>query len=183
MPAAVVSRYARALADVVLAPASPVDPDRVRQELQSFEQVLEASEELSIALESPSISRPRKRGVVERLAQSLGISNLARNFLYILIDHRRMPELPGIIAAFEKIVNERLGMLQVEVASASELKDQQRAALVKQLELMTGKKVGLNLMIDHDLVGGIVVRLGSTVFDGSVRGQLDALGRQLRADI
>jgi F-type H+-transporting ATPase subunit delta len=168
---------------VVLAPSAPADADRVRQELQAFEQVLTASEELSIALESPSISRPRKRAVVERLAESLGLSRVTRNFLYVLIDHRRIRELRDIIAAFEKVVNERSGILQAEAASASNLSDYQRKALVGRLEFVTGKQVRLNLTIDPDLVGGVVVRLGSTVYDGSVRGQLDALGRQLRADI
>jgi len=182
MPAAVASRYARALVDVVLAPSSAVDPDRVREELRSFEQALAGSAELSVALASPSITRPRKRAVVARLAQSLALSGVARNFLFVLVDHRRTGDLSGIIAAFEKMVDERLGVLQVEVFSAGELKESEQAALVRQLETMTGKKIWLNLKIDGDLVGGVVVRLGSTVFDGSVRGQLEALGRQLRAE-
>jgi F-type H+-transporting ATPase subunit delta len=120
--------------------------------------------------------------VIARLGQSLGISGVARNFLYVLIDHRRTAELSGVLAAFEKIVDERLGILQVEVTSAQDLKQQQQSDLVRQLETMTGKKVVLNLQTDADLVGGLVVRLGSTVYDGSVRGQLDALARELRAE-
>lgn len=182
MPAAVASRYARALVDVVLAPNSHLEPDRVREDLRSFERALAASPELRNALESPAITRPRKRAVIARLGQSLGISGVARNFLYVLIDHRRTAELSGVLAAFEKIVDERLGILQVEVTSAQDLKQQQQADLVRQLETMTGKKVVLNLQTDGDLVGGLVVRLGSTVYDGSVRGQLDALARELRAE-
>jgi F-type H+-transporting ATPase subunit delta len=168
--------------DVVLAPSSVVDPARVREDLHSFEQALADSAELSIALASPSISRQRKRTVVARLAQSLGLSGVVRNFLSVLIDHRRTHELSGIIAAFERMVDERLGVLQVEVSSPAELQEGQQEALVRQLEAMTGKKILLNPKIDADLVGGVVVRLGSTVFDGSVRGQLEALGRQLRAE-
>jgi F-type H+-transporting ATPase subunit delta len=168
--------------DVVLAPASQAPPDRVRQDLRSFEEALAASTELSIALASPAVTRSRKRAVIGRLTQSLGISGVAKNFLLVLIDHRRTAELSGIIAAFERMVDERLGKLQVEVASARELKEQQQTALIRQLETMTGKKVLLNLKIDGDLVGGVVVRLGSTVYDGSVRGHLEALGRQLRAE-
>ena len=182
MPAAVASRYARALADVVLAPASRVAPDRVLQDLRSFEQALANSPELASALESPAVKRPRKRAVIARLAQSLNLSPVAQNFLLVLADHRRTPELSGAIAAFERIVDERLGRLQVDVASASELKESQRAALIRQLEGATGKKVSLNLTIDDTLVGGMIVRLGSTVYDGSVRGQLDALTRQLQAE-
>jgi F-type H+-transporting ATPase subunit delta len=182
MPAAVASRYARALVDVVLAPNAAIGPDRVRDDLRSFEQTLAASPELSTVLASPGISRPRKRAVVDRLVQSLGLSGVARNFLLVLVDHRRTAHLSAIADAFEKIVDERLGTLKVEVASASELREQQQAALIRQLEAITGKRISLDLKIDTELVGGLVVRLGSTVYDGSVRGQLEALGRQLRAE-
>jgi F-type H+-transporting ATPase subunit delta len=182
MPAAVASRYARALVDVALAPNAPVGPDRVRDELRGFEQALAASPELSIVLASPGISRPRKRAVLGRLVESFGLSKVSRNFLFVLVDHRRTANLSGIIDAFEKMVDERLGKLQVDVASARGLDGQQQAALIQRLEAMTGKKVLLNLEIDSELVGGVVVRLGSTVYDGSVRGQLETLGRQLRAE-
>jgi F-type H+-transporting ATPase subunit delta len=182
MPAAVASRYARALVDVVLAPSAGFEPDRVRQDLRGFEQALASSDELSLALESPSISRSRKRAVIGRLAESLSISKVAKNFLLVLIDHRRMSELSGIIDAFEKLVDERRGILQVQVVAARELEQPQEDDLKRQLEAMTGKTIGLNVKVDGDLVGGLVVRLGSTVYDGSVRGQLEAIGRQLRAD-
>ncbi len=168
--------------DVVLAPSAAAEPDRVRQDLRGFEQTLAGSSELSLALESPSISRPRKRAVIARLAQSLGLSSVARNFLLVLIEHRRTPELSGILDAFDKLLDERRGILQVEVVSASQLEQQQQDDLKRRLESMTGKTIRLNSSVDGDLVGGLVVRLGSTVYDGSVRGQLDAIGRQLRAD-
>src|SRR5437867_3756403 len=182
MPAAVASRYARALVDVVLAPGSKVEPVRMREDLRSFEQALAGSAELAKALASPAVTRPRKRAVIERLVRSLELSGVARNFLLVLVDHRRTADLSGIGDAFEKMLDERLGTLQVEVASARDLKPEQQQILTRQLETMTGKKVLLNLEIDGDLVGGLVVRLGSTVYDGSVRGQLEALGRQLRAE-
>jgi len=182
MPAAVASRYARALVDVVLAPSAAADPDRVRQDLRDFEQALAASSELSLALESPSISRPRKRAVISRLARSLGLSNVSTNFLFVLIDHRRTPELSAILDAFDKLLDERRGILQVEVLSASQLEQRQQDDLKERLESMTGKTIGLNLKVDGDLVGGLVVRIGSTVYDGSVRGQLEAIGRQLGAN-
>jgi F-type H+-transporting ATPase subunit delta len=182
MPAAVASRYASALVDVALAPAAAVGPDRVREDLRGFEQALAASPELSIVLASPGISRPRKRAVIGRLVQSLGLSDVSRNFLFVLVDHRRTADLSGILDAFEKLVDERLGTLQVEVASARGLDGQQQSALIQRLEMMTSKRIVLDLQIDSDLVGGLVVRLGSTVYDGSVRGQLETLGRQLRAE-
>src|SRR5689334_20829641 len=105
MPAAVASRYARALVDVVLAPASKTQPDRVRQDLHGFEQALAGSPELATALISPAVKRARKRAVIERLVKALDLSITARNFLLVLIDHRRTGELAAIIPAFEKLVD------------------------------------------------------------------------------
>ena len=182
MPAAVASRYARALVDVVLAPTSKTQPDRVRQDLHAFEQALTGSPELSTALLSPAVKRARKRAVIERLVKALDLSTTARNFLLVLIDHRRTGELASIIPAFEKLVDERQGRLQVDVVSAQELKPPQQTALVQRLETVSGKQVRLNLKVDESLLGGVMLRLGSTVYDGSVRGRLDAIGRQLQAE-
>src|SRR4051812_49228894 len=107
MAAAVASRYARALADVVLAPASPTTAERIRADLRSFEQALASSPELSNALASPAVKRPRKRAVILRLSKSLELSAISQNFLRVLVDHRRTAELSGVISAFEKIVDER----------------------------------------------------------------------------
>ena len=167
---------------MVLAPGSRVEPDRVRQDLRSVEQALAGSPELGSALESPAVKRPRKRAVIARLAGALELSAVARNFLLVLVDHRRTAELSGVIAAFEKLADERLGRLEVDVASARELKEPQQTALILRLEAVTGKNVRLKLTVDDELVGGVVLRLGSTVYDGSVRGRLDALGRQLLAE-
>ena len=167
---------------MVLAPGSRVEPDRVFHDLQSFEQTLASSPELANALESPAVKRPKKRAIIARLGQSLGLSDIGQNFLLVLAHHRRIGDLSDAILAFERMVDERLGRLQVDVTSASELKDSQQAALIRQLEATTGKRVALNIKVDDSLVGGMIVRLGSTVYDGSVRGQLDSLSRQLQAE-
>ena len=182
MPAAVASRYARALVDVVLSPTSRVEPSRILSDLRGFEQLLASSPELASALESPAVKRPRKRAVIDRFAKQLDLSPIARNFLLVLADHRRLGDLGGAVTAFEKIVDERLGRLQVDVASASPLQPAQEQALAQRLRTITGKDVRLNVSVDGDLMGGVVLRLGSTVYDGSVRGQLDALARQLAAE-
>ncbi len=181
MPAAVAARYARALVDVVLGPTAGVEPERVLAELRAFQLALSESVALSTILSSPAIAPARKRSVVNRLAESANASRPVRNFLLVLIDHRRAGMLPEIISAFERMVDERLGMVQVEVVSALPLSDRQREALTWRLERTTGKKVSLNLQVNGELIGGILVRMGSTVYDGSVRGQLETLGRRLRA--
>src|ERR1700730_5858633 len=140
MPAAVASRYARALVDVALAPTAAIGPDRVREDLRSFAQALAGSPELSIVLASPGISRPRKRAVIGRLVESLALSSGGANFLFVLVDHRRTADLSGIIDAFEKMVDERLGTLKVEVASARGLNGAQQAAPIQRLEPPTGNR-------------------------------------------
>ncbi|MEO7651814.1 MAG: ATP synthase F1 subunit delta [Bryobacteraceae bacterium] len=181
MPAAVAARYARALVDVVLGAQSGVEPERVLAELRAFEQALSESAALSTILSSPAIAPARKRSVITKLAESVQTSRTVRNFLLVLIDHRRAAVLSEIISAFEKMVDERMGIVQVEVVSALPLSDRQKEALTWRLERTTGKKVWLNLQVNGELIGGILVRMGSTVYDGSVRGQLDTLGRRLRA--
>ena len=186
MPAAVASRYARALVDVVLAPNSSTSIRIACARICALSSDALAGSDGAGQRAGARIAvghaRPQARR--DRIAsrKSLEIIGVSRNFLLVLIDHRRLAELSGVISAFEKMVDERLGTLQVDVTSAQDLNPQQQAALVRQLEAMTGKKVRLNLQVDGDLVGGVVVRLGSTVYDGSVRAQLEALGRQLRAE-
>jgi F-type H+-transporting ATPase subunit delta len=118
---------------------------------------------------------------VERVAGVLGLSRITRNFLFVLVDHRRIASLATIIHSFELIVDERLGFARAEVASAGEMNDEQRAALNAQLERLTGKRVRTRYAVDGALIGGAVARIGSTVYDGSVRGELESLKRRLAA--
>ncbi len=100
-----------------------------------------------------------------------------RNFLFVVIDHRRTHEFASIVEAFEALLDERMGYIQSSVASAYALTDAQRASLEAQLSRLSGKKAKLKFTIDESLLGGVVARLGSTVYDGSVRGQLERLKR------
>ena len=179
---AVATRYANALADVVTAGGSPVRPQDAVSELRAFEAALEASTALQNALETPAVPAGRKRAVVGRIAEILKLSRIARNFLYVLIDHRRIAALSGIIDSFELIVDERLGFARAEVSAARELAEPQRAALASVLERLTGKRIRMRFTVDERLIGGVVARIGSTVYDGSVRGQLASLERRLSAE-
>jgi F-type H+-transporting ATPase subunit delta len=175
-------RYASALADVVTAPGSAIRPDQLLSELRGFEAALRSSTELGNALISPAVPPARKRAVVARIGDSLQLSRIARNLLFVLIDHRRIAALDGILHSFEIIVDERLGFARAEVSSARELSEAQRAALTAQLERKTGKRIRTQYSVDPSLIGGVVARIGSTVYDGSVRGQLNTLGRRLATE-
>jgi F-type H+-transporting ATPase subunit delta len=173
------ARYANALADVITAPNSGTTPERTIGELRAFELALHSSPELQNALVTPAIPGSRKKAVVGRIAEILKLSRITRNFLFVLVDHRRIPALSGIIHNLEEVLDQRLGLARAEVASAAELTEEQQRALHAQLERISGKRLRMGFKIDQALIGGALARIGSTVYDGSVRGQLAALERRL----
>ena len=179
---AVASRYANALADVVSAGASAIRPEDAVRELRSFEAALRESTELQNALITPAVPVARKRAVVGRIGDLLKISPIVRNFLFVLVDHRRIASLSEILHSLELVLDERLGFARAEVSSARELTEAQRAALNTQLTQLTGKRIRMHFAVDESLIGGAVARIGSTVYDGSVRGQLQALERRLSTE-
>lgn len=179
MPGALAMRYARALADVVMEPGSGIDAQAAAAEMGSFERLLAESADLRIALESPAVPPPRKRAVAGRLAKDLGISDAVRRFLFVLIDHRRTALLNEIREGFESIVDERLGIARAEVVSARPLSAPQRQEIVAGLARLTGKQTRAQFSVQDGLIGGVLARIGSTVYDGSVRGQLEALKQRL----
>ncbi len=175
MLSAVGTRYAKALIEVVMAPGSKIDPKLALAELRAIQELIGGSTVLHNALLSPAISPARKRAVVGRLIEPLGVSRAVRNFAFVVIDHRRIHSLASMVEAFDILIDERLGFVPGEVASASPLTDSQRASLDVELSRLTGKRTKLNFTIDPALIGGVVARVGSLVYDGSVRGQLERL--------
>ncbi len=175
MPLAISNRYAQALADTVFAPASAVDPRQISAELHAVEEMVQGVRELKTVLLSPAVSNARKRGVVNRLAASVPLSKLVRNFLYVLIDRRRADLLKDIAPAFDAAVDERQGVVRAEVKSAVPLGDGQRSELESALSAVVGQKVRCEFQVDESLIGGVVARIGSTVYDGSVRSRLEGM--------
>jgi F-type H+-transporting ATPase subunit delta len=176
---AVAARYAEALADLVTAPNSPVRPQDALDEFRAFESTLRSSGELYTALTTPAVPLSRKKAVIARIADDLQVSQLIRNFLFVVAGHHRIPLLSEILQSFEVALDERLGYVRAEVASARELSAEQRNALNAALERLSGKRVRMRFTIDDSLIGGVMARIGSTVYDGSVRGQLQSMERRL----
>ena len=174
---AVATRYANALADVVNTAA-----ESTLGELRAFESVLASSSELQNALDTPAVAPSRKRAVVGRLADNLKLSRVTRNFLFVLIDHRRIASLADIVQSFETVADERLGFARADVTSARELAEPQRKQIGAHLERLSGKRIRARYSVDDSLIGGVVARIGSTVYDGSVRGQLNSLGKRLSTE-
>ncbi len=179
---AVASRYANALADVVTSASSPLRPEIALAELRAFETALRDSPELQNALVTPAVPAGRKKAVVTRIADVLQLSRISRNLLFVLIDHRRIPLLAAINQVLEVVLDERLGFARAEVSAARELTAEQRAALNSRLEQLTGKRIRMRFAVDDSLIGGVMARIGSTVYDGSVRGELASLERRLCAE-
>jgi F-type H+-transporting ATPase subunit delta len=173
---AVAARYANALADVL-----SEQPQDAGRELRAFEAVLNESHDLREVLSTPAIAASRKKAVIGRLADLLQLSRIARNFLLVLIGHRRIVLLGEILAAFEIILDERNGYVRAEIASAGALGDAERAQIAAELEKLTGKRIRAAYSVDESLIGGVVAKAGSTVYDGSVRGSLESLRQRLSA--
>jgi F-type H+-transporting ATPase subunit delta len=175
----VAERYAAALADVA---AERKNSEEVKGELQAFVDAFFSIPDLRNALKSPALNAELKRKVIAEIAAKMGIHSEVRNFIYLVVDHRRTEMLPEIQEAFREELNARLGIVEAEVTSARELSAGEKKELTSVLEKRTGKKVEARFQEDRELIGGAVVRLGSTIYDGSVRDQLDRLREKLETD-
>jgi len=175
--ASVITTYARAFADAVF--DMHLDPAKTLREAQALAQLVGQSKELREVWETPSITPEQKRGVLDAIVAREGISRAVRNFVAVLIDHRRTNFLSDIVKQLELELDRRLGFAEAEITSARDLSDEERRALEAQVQKLTGKKVRARYSRDTSLLGGAVVRLGSTIYDGSVSGQLERIREQL----
>jgi F-type H+-transporting ATPase subunit delta len=174
---AVTSRYARAFVDVVV--GGHLDADKTLRELQTVAATAQSSLELRRVWESPAIRAEEKRALLDAIVKREGVSRPVRNLVAVLIDHRRIALLEQVAEDFEEELNRRLGFAEAEITSARELSPPERRSLEAQVEKLTGKKVRAHYSRDESLLGGAVVKLGSTIYDGSVKGQLERIREQL----
>ena len=177
--AAVSSRYARALADAVTGGRVATDAATVEQQLHGFLGLIEESADLRNVLISPAVGAAKKKSLVEALGSKMEFSSVTRNFLFILVDHKRMALLPEIMPLYRAEMDERQGLVEASVTSASEMGGDARAKLEAALARKTGKHIRAKYAVDPALIGGAVTRVGSTVYDGSVREQLRLLRAKL----
>ncbi len=175
--AAIASRYARALVEVIL--EQKIDGDAARQQLRAMVEAVHESLELRRVWESPAIVPEQKRAVLDAIAAKIGVVKPIRNFMAIIIDHRRLGMLDDIVRIFETELDTQLGFAEVEVSSARPLSPQEQRDVESRVERMTGKKVRARYVSNRELLGGVVVRVGDTIYDGSVRGQLEKMRQEL----
>ena len=171
--ASVANTYARAFADVVF--SAHLDAGRAVNGLRQIALLLAESVELRRVWENPAVPAEQKRRLLDVIAQRDGIDKQVRNLVAVLIDHRRVQFLPRILDQLEKEIDVRLGFAEAQISSARELGSEEKRALESQIEKVTGKKVRAQYGLDPSLLGGAVVRIGSTIYDGSVKGQLEKI--------
>ncbi len=171
--ASVASTYARAFADVVL--SARLDADRAVGGLREIAGLLAGNADLRRVWENPAVPAEQKRNLLDAIVQREGIDRQVRNLMAVLIDHRRVQFLARIVEQLEKELDARLGFAEAQISSARELGDTEKRALETQIEKTTGKKVRARYALDSSLLGGATVRVGSTIYDGSVKGQLERI--------
>jgi F-type H+-transporting ATPase subunit delta len=169
----VANTYARAFADVVL--DTHLDAARAIGGLRSIAELFAGSIELRRVWENPAVPAEQKHRLLDAIVQREGIDRPVRNLVAVLIDHRRVQFLSRIVEQLEKELDARLGFAEAQISSARLLGEGERRALEAQIEKTTGKKVRASYGLDPSLLGGAVVRVGSTIYDGSVKGQLERI--------
>ncbi len=175
----VAQRYARALVEVAL---KGNQVEAVRKDLALFTRVFADSPALRSVLANPAVARDKKQGILRKLAEQMGVGKPVRNFLMILAQNRRAQLLPLIREAFDDQMNVKQGIALAEVVSARELTAAEKSSLAAAVSKMTGKRIEANYKLDASLIGGTIVRIGSTIYDGSVRDQLKRMRKKLAAD-
>jgi F-type H+-transporting ATPase subunit delta len=169
---ALAERYAGALVDVAL---EKKQADQVKRELSEFAALVRESAELHAFLSNPAIARAAKHSAIEAIVTRMGASRTLRNYLFVIVDQRRAGMLIEIEQAFSRLLDARQGITQALVTSATELTARERQELDVALGKLTGEKVQAQFTTDAALIGGAVVRIRSTIYDGSVRAQLQRL--------
>ena len=172
-------QYANALADIALEQEAG---EPTAKQLENFGAAYAQSAELRAFLASPAVSAESKHEVLEKIVKRLGASKIIRNFLFVIADHRRTQLTPEIVAGFQQVLRERQGVAEAAIFSAVELTAAQKRELAATLARLTGKKIEPNYSLDSSLLGGAVVRIGDTIYDGSLRTRLEHMRARLAAE-
>jgi F-type H+-transporting ATPase subunit delta len=175
--AAFVSRYASAFLDVVT--SAKLDPAAIDRQIADFIATWDGSPELREFFVNPAVPAIQKVGILDKLNAKLGLQKELRNLLAVLIDNGRIGQVRDVLEAYRRRLQEQLGIRQAQIVTARELSEQERAALVKDIGKLAGSRIEASFKLDASILGGTVVRIGSTVYDGSVRGRLARLKETL----
>ena len=168
--------YARALVSTVN--EQTVD-GQIDEEIRTIHQLLSSNQLLSDTLKNPALAFQPKRKIVEQLALRLNLSHPVRNFILVLLRNGRIDQFDQALEALEEVLDEKRGIVRGDVVSAHSLTYQTRSQLKKAVEKMTGRGAKLEFQLNKDLIGGIQLRIGSTIYDGSIKTALEKLQKKL----
>ena len=169
------NRYAKALLEVLY----PDGAELGLEQLVKFSSLLNAQSEMRQLFENPTVAADRRKSVFNGIADALAYDGRVRNFLNLLIERNRLDLLSAVIRSYQGLLDEKLGLVRAHVTSASPLDPTQQRAIAAKLETVTGKKVRVELSVDPTLLGGVVAQVGSTIYDGSLRQQLQTFKQRL----
>lgn len=173
---AILGRYAKSLAEIVF--EENID-EKVTEDLKTYSEIFRAVPDMLEALDSPAVPREVKEKILDELMARYPVSPTTSNFLRILLRNNRIRYFQEILDSFIKAVNEHKGVISAQVTTAVSLSQQEARGIGDKLAEITGKSVNVELQTDASLLGGIVVQIGSTSFDGSIRTKLAGMKRRL----
>jgi F-type H+-transporting ATPase subunit delta len=172
----VARRYAAALADVL---AARGEARQVQEELSAWEKMIQNNAQLQEVFSNPTIPYEQKRKVLSALIARTRVRPITANFLQVLLQNQRLTELGEVNKRFAQVLDERSGIVSAHVTTARPVPESSQQALRTKLASLTGKQVRLSFATDEELIGGLVTRIGSTIYDGSVRTQLQQVKEKM----
>jgi F-type H+-transporting ATPase subunit delta len=178
MPA-FVARYAQAFADVV--EDLKLDTAALDRQFTDFLATWDGSLELRSLFQNPTFPATQKVAILDKLNVEMGLQKELRNLIAVLINNNRIGNVADVAAEWRRILQEQQGIRPAEIITARELSKEERDALVAEVAKLAGSKIDASFKLDKGILGGTVVRIGSTVYDGSVRGRLERLRESLMA--
>lgn len=172
----VARRYATALADVTI---ERREEREVQNELDQWASMIEANPQLKEVFVNPTVAYDQKQKVLEDLISRTRVRETTASFLRVLLKNQRLTELRGIAERYRQIIDERAGMVAADITTARPIPEELKNALHETLVAATGRKVRLSFTTDETIIGGLVARIGSTIYDGSVQNQLERMSESL----
>ena len=171
------NRYAKALFDVALAEKN--DLAQIDRDLEAVVAMMHDNPDLAAASDRAGVTEAARASLMAAVADKMGLTAPVTKLLVVLADSRKLNLLPDLAASYRERLLSHQNIVRAEVTSAAPLSPEQTKALADSLSKVTGKKVNLSVSVDPDLLGGVVARIGSTVYDGSVKTQLERMRQQL----
>ncbi len=153
----------------------------VEADLEKLGEAIAQSGDLAALIRNPQVSREAAGKAVDSVAGLLGLGDLTKKFLGVLASNRRLSALPDMVRAFAQIAAAHRGEVSAEVTSAHPLDDAQIAALTEKLKARAGKSIKLKTSVDPEILGGLVVKIGSQMIDSSIRTRLNSLAQAMKA--